>query len=274
MVNSHPLSSVDQSLGMNSAGLQAMLDSGSRFNPPADPRLHSHPWMRGLLRGRMQQTSDYVQSLVQGLALNGGVNQRLKNLGAKRGARPYGVNFVYNPSQVSVSYGIDSSVLPSNQLTPAQLAANAVYPGMTSLSFSLLFDRTYECGGMDDLSAVGAYIDIGAFERMVGAMDPDTGQYSNMKMVPVVVVFGGGKKDTAAAGQTGLSYVGFINSASVTYGHFTESMVPMRAELDVTMTLLIGANVKQALDPANRTALTIADTTYADAANGTDTTAK
>lgn len=256
-------------------GLQAYLAHGQNENPPPDPRLVRHPWLKGLRRGRMQQTYDWVRNVNTQAAGNplGDLQSRVNRLAKVQNNKPYAVNFIYNPSDIQISYGIDSSVLPSTQLTAAQLAASAVYPGMTSISFSLLFDRTFECYDPTyrgtPLGETGVYTDIGAFEYMVGINNINVAQ-GNMLQVPIVVIFGGGSN-----GKPGLSYVGFITSAGVDYTHFTETMVPMRASLGIQMTQLIGVSPEDAVDPLLHTsALTVADTSYGSlfAANSTAST--
>lgn len=222
-------------------GLAATKDLNSYINRAPDPRLNSilSKTNSPLRLGLIQQTDDVVQA-------NG---QRF----------PYACRFMFNPPVITVGYQVATGVLPPNQLTTAQLAATPIYPGATSVGFSLLFDRTYEVHygpgqrNPTDLRKIGVYHDIQALENIVGVRN--TASYSgsptvdqsgnavastdnkdllgNMLMIPVYVIFGGG------AG-IGLAYVGFFTSMTVTYTLFSQNMVPTRAAVDLQFTQLIG----------------------------------
>lgn len=224
-------------------GLQGLVNSGpvdlnDYINRAADPRLNSILAKTGspLRLGIIQQTDEVASA-------NGQI-------------WPYAVRFMFNPAVINVSYSVATGVLPPNQLTTDQLAATAIYPGSTSIGFSLFFDRTYEVNygpgqrNPTDLRRIGVYHDINALERLVGVRNkasytgvigPDgkpvgdsKDLLGNMLMIPVYVIFGGG------AG-IGLAYVGFLTSMNVTYTLFSQDMVPTRATVDLQMTQLMGA---------------------------------
>jgi hypothetical protein len=72
----------------------------------------------------------------------------------------YTLNFLYNPSSIDVSYSLDSNaqVIPPYLRSTADTGVALTATG-GALSFSLLFDRTYE---VNDSSKVGTYAhDIG-----------------------------------------------------------------------------------------------------------------
>jgi hypothetical protein len=230
-------------------GLQALYPTKWYSNPPPDDRLKPKFHAKGLRQGIIQQTDAWANSNKQ--------------------PSPYRLNFIYNPSDIEVGYSIDPSVLPSTMLTEAQAAATAFYPGMTTVSFALLFDRTYECwdgglhggkAGSSIYSRLGVYADIGAFERLTGSSMAD-GRQNNMLAIPQIMIFGGGTL------HPGLSYVGFINSGQVSYTHFSRHMVPVRAALQVSATILIGNTVGSALTDSTASNAGLDDTQWVPSAS-------
>lgn len=208
------------------------------INPPPDKRLNSILSKTGstLRQGLIQQTDDWVKS-------RGGV-------GVRRQRFPYTCRFLYNPPVVNVSYGIDMGALSAGQLTAEQLTADPVYAGMTSVGFSLLFDRTYEMMGpthtAGDLRQVGVYRDIAALENVVGVrdglIDGEEVMLGNMKAVPVYILFGGG--GTGRGSVPGLAFAGVIQSLNVTYTLFSQNMIPMRATVEVGFQQMIGRSAQ------------------------------
>ncbi len=217
-------------------------DVNDYINRTPDPRLNSILRKTGspLRLGIIQQTDDWAIANDQ--------------------RQPYACRFMFNPPVINVGYSIATGVLPANQLTSAQAAALALYPGQTTLGFSLLFDRTYEVAygpgqsNPTDLRKIGVYHDIHALENVVGVSNSanytrdsvdEKGKaktnanalLGNMLMVPVYVIFGGG------AG-IGLAFVGFFTAMSVTYTLFSQNMVPTRAAVDLQFNQLIGSNAQ------------------------------
>ena len=235
------------SASTNIPGLQGVLDDplkiGNYINQPADARLNSILKKRGspLITGIIQQTDDSV-----------GPNQ----------AHPFACRFLFNPGEVTVSYSVAEGVTPPGDLTTDQLAAASIYAGQTGISFSLLFDRTYEVQyppepGRKDISSIGVYEDIAYLESVTGvrtsiktSVTRTTADGSsktetptllgNMLMIPVYIIFGGG--DGAKTNQPikGLSYVGFITSMTVSYALFSENMVPTRCGVQLSVQQLVG----------------------------------
>lgn len=231
-------------------GVQGLATPRSRtidsyINRAPDPRLNSIiKTMKSPLRlGIIQQTDDWMAAIQ---------NQ----------AYPYACRFMFNPPVINVNYQVATSQLPAGQQTVDQLAAAAIYPGATGLSFDLMFDRTYEVAygpgqsNPQDLRKVGVYHDIQALENVVGVRNSAnyTGAtvidasgkvtaggtsdlIGNMLMVPVYVLFGGG------ANGVGLAYVGFFTSISVQYTLFSQNMVPTRALVSLQFTQIIGRGV-------------------------------
>lgn len=203
-------------------------------NPAPDKRLNSILSKTGsrLRQGLIQQTDDWVSS-------RGGT-------GVRRQRFPYTCRFLYNPPVINVGYSIDMGILSQGQLSEDQLTADIIAPGTTTVGFSLLFDRTYEMMGptqtAGDLRPVGVYRDIAALENVVGAREIEKGTdkviLTNMKAVPVYILFGGGGDGKSSI--PGLSFAGVINSLAVTYTLFSQNMVPMRATVDIGFQQMLG----------------------------------
>lgn len=214
-------------------GLQGKFNGGNiqeYINPPADSRLNSilHKTGSPLRQGIIQQTDDMVT-------------------GPQK--YPYACRFMFNPTTLDVGYATDESVFDPSKLTPDQAAAVALVPGKTSLSFSLLFDRTYEVaygpsGSVPrDLRNIGVYADIAALENVVGARynfaTKADAVIQPMGIRPCYFVFGGG------AGNVGLTFIGAIVQMQVTYSSFSERMVPVRAGVQLQVVQFLGRDFNQ-----------------------------
>lgn len=194
-------------------------------NPATDPRINSIIQKTGspLRQGIIQQTDDNV-------------------VGPQK--FPYACRFMFNPTAIGVSYATDETVYNPSVQTPAQAAALALVPGRTGISFSLLFDRTFEVAyGPSasrplDLRDIGVYADIGALENVVGARFNFTTDASSviqpMGVRPCYFIFGGGDNNV------GLTFIGAITSMNVTYSSFSERMVPVRAGVELNVVQLLG----------------------------------
>lgn len=180
-----------------------------------------------------------------------------------------GVRFLYNPSEIALSYSADPNApIPENVNNPLNLGQTMAASG--SLSFALLFDRTYDTWGQEErmkdktnlgkqmAAKYGCYVDVRQFYLMLGMLAPpdqsgtngnsvlhggsSTGlnnlwevpgyelQRGAMVSTPVQVYFGG--KDS-------LTYYGRIEGFNVTYTHFTNRMTPNRCVINVSMTTWI-----------------------------------
>lgn len=185
----------------------------------------------------------------------------------------YACAFLYNPSMVETTYSIDSSAtnltVPQYYRSPQD---NGVYLiGLAStVSFSLLFDRTYELNSgvaqgpnlpnnypdmipdpsgrahAEDPRQIGVMADINALKRICGITTEVPGvSWTNaagqtnpsnltgpMQQVPAWLHFG------AAYANNSLSYYGYISGIDVQYTHFSMNMTPMRCAVAVSFTLL------------------------------------
>lgn len=98
---------------------------------------------------------------------------------ATRNAKRYRVNFLYNPSDIIVSHqvniGENATAIPTelrSDYDPGQVLG----PTGNSLTFSLLFDRTYECANTGiwnrPEAAMGCYADVVTIYGLVGISEP------------------------------------------------------------------------------------------------------
>jgi hypothetical protein len=156
-------------------------------------------------------------------------------------AKPYRCNFLYNPSVISVSYESNLNVLPSEAQTTGQKEAQALISSMQAVTFSLLFDRTYEVfsltGSDSKALSQGVYADIAALERCVGiyrTTGSSLGGQGPMLRIPMNLVFG----TSGVLLAKPLAWFGFIAGMGVDYTHFGSNMTPMRATASITFSQL------------------------------------
>lgn len=169
----------------------------------------------------------------------------------------YIVNFLYNPSTIQESRGldVDNNVLPSWKRNPDDPGSYNV-PLNTGVNFSLLFDRTYELWDSsyrNTLAGVfGVRADVEAFYNLMGINSfvsqsksaiagktdlpglpsgvADVVVQGPMQMVPTYLSFGYNSSGS-------LEYFGYISAFDVTYTHFTQKMVPVRCAVNVSFTV-------------------------------------
>lgn len=216
-------------------------NAASYINQAADPRLNLilSKMKSPLSTGIISQTSDAKQN-----------DQKF----------PYACRFHFNPTQIDVGYNVDEAAIPPSEQTPDQQKGVAVVGGQTSISFQLLFDRTFETSypprsGARDLRNHGVYEDIGALERVTGVrydfVDPVIDAATkkviakgpiigNMVQKPVYLIFGGGDGVGPLRPAAGLGFIVSITSMSVTYSHFTSRMVPVRAGVTINAVQYLG----------------------------------
>jgi hypothetical protein len=188
-----------------------------------------------------------------------------------------GLRFLYNPSEVAVNYSPDMEYAPPPAST-VDKAARGNFMGATgSLSFAILFDRTYETWNQSltnnmngyDVQQYGCYVDVRQMYLMFGMLMPSnkgsngsgstagshgtTGHQGNVgqnplrvddyelqssPMIPTPIqVFFGDKKS--------LTFYGRCTGFNITYTHFTRAMTPNRCAVTLSMESLIkGSAVK------------------------------
>lgn len=194
----------------------------------------------------------------QGAAVNpygGDPNWPIQRVGVMRNAQnalPGNVinslYFIFNPTQIGVSFSANASQIPPSYLFGSQPSdilggitagqsgttnTSSVAPNLTqgqTVSWSLFFDRTYDMmyggDGLDPDDNRGVLKDTAALYNLMGAFEGESG-------VPlstlIQVVFGQTK-----SGQL-WGFTGYIVGAQITYGIFRHNMIPSRCEVDVTM---------------------------------------
>jgi hypothetical protein len=240
-------------------------------NGPFDPRITSIPFLQ-----KNGNSFDNSKKLTRGFI----VMEKPIN-----GVR-YRCNFLYNPSEIDISHGIDTGVLAdqNSQLKNDVTAGQFILPLQQTLSFSLQFDRTYELWDPSKLFGdartwvpqFGVAYDVLSLYKITGVATPmnvtgdnatdvqgavdnfKKGSFSNspagpMIYTPVFVVIG-----------SSLSYYGVIQQLDVRYTHWTQQMIPSRCVVQVSVTLLpapqggnkyapiIGPRVPNAGDPKSQ----------------------
>lgn len=218
-------------------------------NGPFDPRITSIPFTQNL-GGVDWVTGSGGKKLTRGFII-----QEKPVHGARQRC-----NFLYNPSTISISHGIDTNVLSDPNAVDKNdvTAGQTLLPLQQTLTFSLLFDRTYELWDSSKLygeaatmvPAFGVAYDILSLYKITGVATPmpvtddhnadadafkkafSKGTYTNgpagpMTYVPVYVVIG-----------ASLAYYGVIQQLDLQYTHWTQAMIPSRCQVTITVTLL------------------------------------
>jgi hypothetical protein len=173
---------------------------------------------------------------------------------------PAQLNFLFNPSSVSADFYMADSSVGASLLFPTGFnSTNLRVPLNQSVTWSLLFDRTYELwGGYDNEglpqqsvgsddnnpSVVGVMADIRQMYQFTGmniaystgnsqTTSPTStslaGYQGIMQLIPSYVYFGD---------VNNLWFYGYISSWSFTVTHWTQYMVPMRCVINITFTML------------------------------------
>lgn len=172
--------------------------------------------------------------------------------------RFYMLNFLYNPSTVSVNHSTDAAnqVMPPYTRSDLDTGVPLVAAGGT-LSFALLFDRTYEMSDPTKFNTIegtyGVMADIHVLYNLVGINTSQEAQATDgedaatsgnvlgiMQMSPVWCRFGQARhafKDKLPS-LSRMEYFGYINNIGITYTHFSRRMTPVRCAVDISMTLM------------------------------------
>lgn len=230
--------------------------SAAYQNPPFDPRRYS--------------TNPYYSQLQQGILIRNGTGKSSGPLGSSTGvanAAKAGVldsvklRFLYNPSDLTESGSPSDTLFPdvAGQNGDTNDTASLIGATTVSISFSLLFDRTYEINQgyntpgqtSDNPTQVNQYshlsgvqVDVLTFKALIGV--PLNGEGLPLYL-PVHLYLGG---------VSSPSFYGVINNYSVAYSHFSTYMVPMRAAISIGMTQwLDGSNTDISGGTSNTTPL-------------------
>ncbi|MFD9815127.1 hypothetical protein [Streptomyces sp. NPDC059080] len=178
--------------------------------------------------------------------------------GKSKENRFYMLNFLYNPSTVSVNHNTDAAnqVMPPYTRSDLDEGVPLVAAGGT-LSFALLFDRTYEMSDPTKFDTVegtyGVMADVHVLYNLVGINTPQESQAQDgdakapsgnvlgiMQMSPVWCRFGQARhsfKDKLPS-LSRMEYFGYVNNIGITYTHFSQRMTPVRCAVDISMTLM------------------------------------
>jgi len=172
------------------------------------------------------------------------------------------VSFLFNPSTVTAAYTMATGYSDPADAQATLMFRDAADPGIPrfplsqSISFALLYDRTYELWGgyntdgtpvaggstaeINNPHVNGVNVDILAMKQFTGMLSSLPAGVGNSKnfaehqqgpMLFVPCWFYLGLAD-------GLDYYGFITDWQVQITHWTQYMVPMRCVINVDMTLL------------------------------------
>ena len=233
--------------------------------------LHSDPQNnRPLLWDRA--TSPFTKNLVHG---------SMKTVQAPH----YTVYFMFNPQSVDFQYGFTSGIVPIAEQdvsiqNDAQILMNQ------TISFQLLFDRIYEVGywewskknggaapnlsfpvsdmwGSTGPHTAGVNWDIRAIERLIGIYDSTytakpapPGDFNNPNPAPGQLISSdgvpmGNAVDVALGSMAAPIFRGYVGDLTTTYTRFNEKMVPVRAEVSVTLYRLQIPHPEKIAVPAN-----------------------
>jgi hypothetical protein len=214
-------------------------------NGPFDPRIASIPFLQ-----KDGRSFDTTKKLTRGFII------MEKPINGVR----YRCNFLYNPSELDISHGIDTGVLadPNSQLPNDVTAGQFILPLQQTLSFALQFDRTYELWDSSKLYGdaltwvpeFGVAYDILSLYKITGVATPMSATGDNKADVQGAIDnFKKGSFSTGPAGPmiytpvfvvigSTLSYYGVIQQLDVRYTHWTQQMIPQRCVVNVTVTLL------------------------------------
>jgi len=184
------------------------------------------------------------------------------------------VNFLYNPSSINASYGFDSGIAATLAFPNPGDTANLTVPLSQTVTWSVLYDRTYELWGQYNTDGTpkqsvsgnpfnpavyGVLTDIYMMQQFTGMKV----QYTTQSGTSTPTTSTSSTSTTTTTGaatnanpnnyqgilqlvpmhvyfgdQTNLTYYGYITSWDVTITHWTQYMVPMRCVVDITMNLL------------------------------------
>lgn len=147
------------------------------------------------------------------------------------------INFLFNPSGLDVGAAMDPSAVRSpNQMPDVDQGSEQFLTNSgLSLSFKLLYDRTYELysGGAGAASQFGVFSDVAAWYQYHGMIPDMPSNWEEgyilepMRMVTSFLFIG-----------PRLAYYGYASSINVAYSHWTQDMIPARCAVDVSFNVL------------------------------------
>ncbi|WP_020142231.1 hypothetical protein [Terracoccus sp. 273MFTsu3.1] len=219
-----------------SSGAKSTATTGFISNPPFDSRTGS--------RGAVDSTGKFIQSSREKLKRGYIITDKPSSLGKR-----YLLNFQYNPTSFSHSASLQTDMSALGVDTNGKDVDWASFMASTgqSVDFSLLFDRTYETWIYNKdkpASAQGVLADIKTLYAMLGlyyTSDASGGGGATgdplsiatlsptgvLQATPVWVSFG-----------PLMQFYGMIGGVNVTFTHFTQKMTPVRAAVNLSLTVL------------------------------------
>lgn len=213
--------------GASNPGNGGSGDLSGVLNPPFDPRMR-----------KVGSPLNLSHEMKRGWAIT--------EDGTKR------VNFLFNPSSITVSNAVDPMAQRQDTVPEAVndaggvqvFADNPISQGAVGLD--LLYDRTYEMfsgskvknqtiknNDVDMAEAYGVYADVAAWWTLVGMYEQmpkgwhDSIPVSPMMQIPMYLFIG-----------PYLLYYGFIDNLGVTYSHWSQRMIPQRCKVSVSFSML------------------------------------
>lgn len=238
-------------------GNEAVIPGSAPKNTSAGPSANSQFTYGPGGSGRIAYQQPFDMRMVKRVPLSGTTNGTLHHgrmymASAGRSRAYYGLNFLFNPSEIQIVHTLDAQLPPD-----AASLADAGRPigGSGEFAFSLLFDRTYELWDRQTTAAgkFGCYVDVRQLYLMLGIIDPEsqftesakdkgipyalnniTAPNGPMYAQPMWVYFGSNFGSTYANNYRSLKYYGVITSLNVTYTSFTQFMTPRRCVVNVS----------------------------------------
>ena len=180
--------------------------------------------------------------------------------------QPAQLNFLYNPSTISIGYNTATSGAPASILAYRSTTDKGApkFPMQQTVNFTLLFDRTYELWGsynmstglpnsqtsgqsaLTDPTQMGVGADLICMQQLTGQFMSQTGSVGGaitgkstatnfqlqgpMIFIPTWVYFGSPTPSNY--------FYGWITDYQVQITHWTQLMVPMRCVIDVDFSLM------------------------------------
>lgn len=146
------------------------------------------------------------------------------------------VDFLFNPSMIELSHGVNLAIAQNPEDEPDMDPGTPDYASLaSSTSLSLLYDRTYEVASQDGsyASKFGIMADIAAWYMLLGMLDQYPTNWKqtiiqNPARIARVYVFLGPR----------MPYYGWLTGVGVTITHWSQTMVPMRGMITVSVDLL------------------------------------
>jgi hypothetical protein len=182
------------------------------LNPPFDPRMRQigNPLhnSKGMKRGWVQTTEDNLR-----------------------------VNFLFNPSQLDLSHGVNTDLARNPDYTPTDDVMSIDYASTgSSLSVKLLYDRTYELVGnasTNFATRYGVWADVAAWYVLLGMLPEMPADWKDSMIVAPATI-----KQVYLFLGLRMVFYGWLTGASVTYTHWNQQMIPVRCSVDLQMELL------------------------------------